>query len=154
MQNNTFQIFEKLHLLMHQFRSHQFRLIRDNGMKLTHMEFKALRFFSRNPYATLSDLVVHSGRDKAQLAKLINELRRKGLLDSRPDEVDRRSTQLFLSPGGIEIIKQYQEAEKSLDSLAIQGLSQDDCKHLLTILDKIQENLQSDISVENTKQKV
>ena len=82
---------------MHQFRSRQFQALRDGAHDITHMESKVMGFFARHPGATLSDLVAHSGRDKAQLAKLVKGLRERGLLDGRADADDRRNVRLRLS---------------------------------------------------------
>ena len=93
-------VIELVHEVMHQFRSRQFQALRDGAHDLTHMEAKVMGFFSRRPGATLSDLVAHSGRDKAQLAKLLKGLRERGLLAAEADADDRRSVQLRLSPAG------------------------------------------------------
>lgn len=134
-------LFEQLHLLMHVFRAQQFRLIREQALDMTHMEYKALGFFARHPHATLSDLVTHSGRDKAQLARLITDLRKKGLLDAQPDEHDRRSTRLNLSAKGAAIIHGLQEAEHALSAQAVQGLSEEEHQQLLRLLKKVGSNL-------------
>ena len=52
---------ELIHVVMHQFRSMQFQALCDNGHGLTHMESKALGFFSRCPGATVSDLSLTAG---------------------------------------------------------------------------------------------
>ena len=65
------EVFETIHTLMHLFRAQQFRALRDGPAAVTHMEAKTLGFFARHPGATLSELVAHSGRDKAQVARLI-----------------------------------------------------------------------------------
>jgi DNA-binding MarR family transcriptional regulator len=134
-------IFEELHHLMHVSRAQQFRMIREQALDVTHMEYKALGFFSRHPQATLSDLVSHSGRDKAQLARLITELRKKGLLNAEPDAHDKRSTRLSLSASGANIINGLQEAERALSAQAVQGLSGEEYQQLVSLLKKVGRNL-------------
>jgi DNA-binding MarR family transcriptional regulator len=97
--NQSEQVFDAIHSIMHLYRARQLRGLRDNPHELTHMEYKALGFFSRHPGATQGDLVAHSGRDKAQLARLLKGLRDKELLDAVADD-DRRITRLTLSAAG------------------------------------------------------
>jgi DNA-binding MarR family transcriptional regulator len=49
------------------------------------MEGKVLGYFCRHPGNTQSDLAQHSGRDKAQLTRLIARLKEAGLLEARAD---------------------------------------------------------------------
>ena len=76
-------VIELVHVVMHQFRSRQFQALRDGAHDVTHMEAKVLGFFAHRPGATLSDLVAHSGRDKAQLARLVKGLRERELARGR-----------------------------------------------------------------------
>ena len=73
-------VLELVHAVMHDYRSLQYRILRDGPHDITHMDAKVLGFFARRPGATQRDLVEHSGRDKAQLARLIKGLREQGLL--------------------------------------------------------------------------
>jgi DNA-binding MarR family transcriptional regulator len=135
------EVFEAIHAVMHLYRSHQYRAVRDGSHDLTHMENKVLGFFARHPDATQSDLVTHSGRDKAQLTRLIRGLRDKGLLDARVDETDRRSTRLQLTPEGQAIHKEAREHAARLSSAAVAGLSEEECRQLVSLLAKVRDNL-------------
>ena len=93
-------VIELVHTVMHQFRSRQYQVLRDGAHDVTHMESKVMGFFSHHPGATLSDLVAHSGRDKAQLARLVKGLRERELLVGEADAADRRNVHLRLSDAG------------------------------------------------------
>jgi DNA-binding MarR family transcriptional regulator len=139
--DDTHQVFETIHRLMHIFRARQYRLIQDSGVDLTHMQHKVLGYFARHPDATLSDLVADSGKDKAQLARLITEVRAKGLLDAKPDSTDKRVTRLNLTQAGKDIFESLKKAERELSDLAVQGLTQEERKVLLKLLGDIKNNL-------------
>src|SRR5215469_14992448 len=83
-------VLELIHTVMHQYRARQYRLLKEGPHDITHMDGKVLGFFNRHPGATQSDLAQHSGRDKAQLARLIKGLRERELLRAEADEHDRR----------------------------------------------------------------
>jgi len=133
-------VMDLVHTVMHQFRSRQFQVLRE-GHAVTHMESKVLGFFGRHPGATQSDLVQHSGRDKAQLARLIKGLKERSLLLAEPDEADRRNIRLRLSPDGDALLQALQGQARLLGTLAVQRLSADEQQQLAALLKRVKQNL-------------
>jgi DNA-binding MarR family transcriptional regulator len=136
-------LFDAIHTVMHLYRARQLRGLRDTPHELTHMEMKALSFFARHPGASQSELVAHSGRDKAQLARLLRGLRDKGLLDAQADEQDKRSTRLRLSPQGQAVFDSLQQMGEDAATMAVAGMSGDERAGLLTLLQRIKLNLET-----------
>lgn len=134
-------VFESIHAIMHLFRARQMRAPAAQEAELTHMEGKVLGFFARQPGATLSDLVAHSGRDKAQLTRLIKALRDKDLLVAETDAVDRRQTRLRPSPAGEALHASYRRVAAEAATLALQGVSEAERANLLAVLERVRTNL-------------
>ena len=134
-------MFEAIHAIMHLHRAQQLRASQEGGAPLTHMENKVLGYFGRHPGATQRDLAVHSGRDKAQLARLIGGLREKGLLDAVTAADDRRSTCLQLSDAGRAVHTELRAHGALLAQAALTGLDDSERAQLLTLLDRVQANL-------------
>jgi DNA-binding MarR family transcriptional regulator len=105
------------------------------------METKVLGFFGRHPGATQTDLAQHSGRDKAQLARLIKGLREQGLLDAQADTVDRRSVRLALTAQGRAVLDALEQASAHLAVQAVAGLSAEEQGQLLALLQRVRQNL-------------
>ena len=141
--NQSEQVFDAIHSIMHLYRSRQLRGLRDTPHELTHMEFKALGFFARHPGATQSELVAHSGRDKAQLARLIKGLRDKDLLDAQADAEDRRVTRLTLSAQGQAIFNSVHALGAQASSAAVAGMSADQLAQLQALLQQVRQNLEA-----------
>jgi DNA-binding MarR family transcriptional regulator len=137
-------VFECIHTVMHLFRGQQYKVLREGEHDLTHMENKALGFFAHRPGATQSDLVAHSGRDKAQLARLIKSLREKGLLEASTDGEDRRSVRLSLTPEGRAAQEAIHRQGRHVSEVAIRGLSKEQCASLIELLQLLKSNLQSE----------
>ncbi len=137
-------VLETVHTIMHLYRARQFRALRDGPHDVTHMESKVLGFFARRPGANQSDLMVHSGRDKAQLARLVRGLRDKGLLEARADEGDRRSTRLQLTEAGQALYASLHAAGAELSREALAGMSEGECRQLAQLLEKVRVNLDAD----------
>jgi DNA-binding MarR family transcriptional regulator len=134
-------VLELVHTLMHEYRSLQYRFLRDGPHDITHMDGKVLGFFGRHPGATQSDLALHSGRDKAQLARLIKGLRDRGLLSGEVDESDRRNVRLVLTAEGQAVQRALQQQAKRLSAQAVAGLSAQEHRQLLALLGRVQRNL-------------
>jgi DNA-binding MarR family transcriptional regulator len=138
-------ILELIHTIMHQYRSQQYQVLRDGSYDITHMEKKVLSFFERHPASTQSDLARHSGRDKAQLARLIKGLRDMGLLDSVADENDRRNVKLTLTADGHAVQSSLQQQGKKLTTKAMRGLNNDEQSLLMSLLTRVRDNLDAPI---------
>ena len=134
-------VLELVHTVMHSYRSQQYRFLRDGPHDITHMDGKVLGFFGRHPGATQKDLVQHSGRDKAQLARLIKGLRDRGLLASEVDEADRRNVRLSLTADGQSVQRALQQQARKLSARAVAGLSAAEQQQLRVLLQRVGSNL-------------
>lgn len=136
-------VFEALHTLMHQHRALQHRALRDSGQAVTPLESRVLGFFGRHPGATQSELAEHSGRDKAQLARLIKGLRDRGLLLAEADPQDGRQWRLHLSPEGQAIRRAVQQQARQIGQRALAGLNDKEQAQLLDLLLRLSDSLQA-----------
>jgi DNA-binding MarR family transcriptional regulator len=134
---------ERMHAIMHLYRSAQQRGLRAGPHDLGHMEIKVLGFFARRPGATQSDLAAHSGRDKAQLTRLIRGLRERGLIEAVADEVDRRSTRLSLSSEGKAMHAALHAHDDVLAEAALAGITDAERATLLALLGRVRANLEA-----------
>jgi DNA-binding MarR family transcriptional regulator len=138
------EVLERVHAIMHLFRSAQQRSLRAGPHDLAHMEIKVLGFFARRPGATQSDLAAHSGRDKAQLARLVRGLRERGLLEATTDESDKRSTRLTLSAAGQAMHAALHRHDGALAEAALAGLDEAERAVLMDLLGRVRANLEAD----------
>jgi len=134
-------VLELIHGVMHLMRSQQYQVLRDGPHDITHMESKVLGYFGRHSGATQSDLAQHSGRDKAQLARLIKGLRDRALLAAEADEADRRNVRLSLTADGQAVQRALQQQVKRLSARAVAGLSVAERQQLLALLQRVRGNL-------------
>jgi DNA-binding MarR family transcriptional regulator len=142
--NASDEVFDLIHIIMHLFRSQQYRGLPDGWHQMTHMEGKLLGFFARNPGATLSDLVTHSARDKGQLARLIKSLKEGGLLSVQKDQkADRRSVGLQLTRAGHAAHRTLHRQSKRLAMLAVKDLDSEKRRQLLVLLRQVRNNLEN-----------
>ena len=137
-------VLELVHTVMHQFRSLQYQALRDGPVDVTHMESKVMGFFARHAGATLSDLAQHSGRDKAQLARLVKGLRERELLLAEADVADRRNVHLRLSEEGQRVQLALRHEARTVSARAVGGLSAAEQAMLVDLLGRVKTNLDPD----------
>lgn len=137
------ELFEAIHGIMHLYRAQQYRSLRAAAHELTHMENKALGYVARHPGASQRDLVQRSGRDKAQVTRLVQGLREKGLVEARADEADRRSTLLYLSAEGQAVHAELHQAGLLLAAQALAGLDEGERRQLEALLGRVQAGLRA-----------
>lgn len=134
-------VLELVHGLMHRFRTLQYQSLRDGLHELTHMESKVLGYFGRHAGATQSELAQHSGRDKAQLARLIKGLLERGLLQAEPDPDDRRLQRLRLTDEGVALQRTLQREAARLNARAVAALSVHERQQLVALLQRVRDQL-------------
>ena len=132
-------LMEAVHELMHLARSQLRHHMPDDG--LGPMEGRALGFFVRHPGSTQTDLVLHAGRDKGQLARLIAVLKDKGLLVAMPDEQDRRVVRLYPTEAAQARHEAVVRQRRQVAAQAAQGLAVSERQELLRLLRHMQDNL-------------
>jgi DNA-binding MarR family transcriptional regulator len=137
-------VLELVHAVMHQFRSRQYRALEGTPLDVTHMQSKVLGYYARHAGATQRDLVEHSGRDKAQLARLIKSLRERGLLSAEVDAADRRNVRLRLTEAGREIQRGVRRQARKLEAQAVAGMGSEERERLIASLERVKRNLDRD----------
>lgn len=135
------EVMELVHRVMHQYRSEQYQVLRGGPSDITHMEGKVLAYVGRHRGATQSDLARDSGRDKAQLARLIKALRERGLLQAEPDPEDRRNLRLALTEAGEDVLRLLRQQTRRLASKAVNGFDAAERAQLVALLRRVSANL-------------
>jgi DNA-binding MarR family transcriptional regulator len=135
------EVLDLVHTVMHQVRSQQYRVLRGGGHDITHMESKVLIYVARHREATQRDMARYTGRDKAQLARLIKGLRERGLLSSQADPADRRNLRLSLTADGRSVLQKLEQQSTRLASKAVTALKAPEVRQLVTLLQRVQRNL-------------
>ncbi|WP_394470989.1 MarR family winged helix-turn-helix transcriptional regulator [Roseateles sp. DC23W] len=138
------EIFDLLHALMHLHRGRQPReTAAHDEAALTHMEARALGFIGRHAGATQTDLVLRSGRDKAQIARLIASLKARGLIEASADATDRRTQRLALTEAGQALHRRLRRHGEQVAQAAVRDFSQAELDQLLALLARLRANLEA-----------
>jgi DNA-binding MarR family transcriptional regulator len=130
-------VLEQLQALVFAMRSASHRAGRDAALPVNPSEVRALLHISHAPGCTASDLVRQSGRDKAQVARLIQQLESQGLARREPDAQDRRIQRLYTTDAGEQLHRQLHAQRDALARQMLAVLSPAEQTQLASLLAKL-----------------
>lgn len=135
------ELLDRLHLLMLRFHRRMHDAVRDEGDGLAIMEARSLAFFARHENSTQSELAQHTGRDKAQVARLVKTLLERGLLDSTRDPDDGRVLRLALTADGKTMQRKMHRHRTNFENALVQGFGEAEKLEALALLDRMVANV-------------
>lgn len=75
-------------------------------VKVSATQAAALIYLGKNQGALLVDLSRELLQNKSAITTLVDRMEKNGFLEKRPSEMDKRASQLFLTPKGYSLYKQ------------------------------------------------
>lgn len=130
-------LIDQLHAVMHAFRSEMKRAVLESGHSLNGMEVRALLWIARHPGSSARELALHSGRDKAQLARVIQQLEHAGLVSREAHASDRRLQCLNLTAPGAALMESLQRERQLVSARMLGKLSAVEQKQLAALLARL-----------------
>jgi DNA-binding MarR family transcriptional regulator len=106
-------------------------------------QFAVLVLIRENPGFTQSAISLTLGIQRANFVALLDELERRGWVERRSSQKDRRSFALHLTKQGDTLIKQAIIAHSELEMAMSNRLGRQDAKLLLRLLDKFADAAQN-----------
>ncbi|HEY1405802.1 MAG TPA: MarR family transcriptional regulator [Spirochaetota bacterium] len=88
----------------------------------------------------MKEIAEQINRDKSTVTHLVTMLIKSGYVRKEKTGTDARETYVTLTPKGWEIEESIHAISKRLISKAYRGFSEDDKKHLMTLLQKMRDN--------------
>lgn len=130
--------------LAFQFKVSTRQTIREHGLRLNGMHVRMLHLIRTQPACAANRLAAITGRDKAQITRVIKELEAMDLIIRSPHPSDKRSRILALSEQGQQLMSKTLEAEQAVERQLLQGMSPDDITTFLDLAHRMLDNLRQD----------
>ncbi|QBG47419.1 MarR family transcriptional regulator [Verrucomicrobia bacterium S94] len=140
---NRQEIQQLIFAVLFEYKSALSKALKDNRFDLAPMHFRALAYFARHPEATQQQLVEKSGRDKAQITRLIKELENKDFLRRKRDDTDRRSFRISLTAEGRTAYKELKKLEDKITDRLMAGFNSEEIEGLKNHLQNMLQNLRT-----------
>ncbi len=113
------------------------------GVSLSPLYYRVLTLVDSGVASSPQQLAAISGRDKAQISRLVNELVSAGLVTKQAHPLDKRSVCLALTPDASHLLKAAKAQTAALDAILLQGLDADEQQQLQALLQRLLQNLQT-----------
>lgn len=110
-------------------------------LRLTTQQFWALYNLGRAPALTPGELGAYMHLDAPAASRLIADLAKRKLLETRPDRNDRRRTHLHLTEKGAELAREVEAFATEYIAAQTRGMSPEEIAALRAGLKKLTENL-------------
>lgn len=110
--------------------------------KITQIEIDVLAFLANNPeYKYAQDIVNIRGISKAHVSCALEKLVKKGLIERRVDENNRRCNCLYVTQKANDLVNEIRAVQHRYDEIAFQGISDEDMGLYRKVSTQIYENL-------------
>ena len=131
-------------------------------MLRTYADHKAAQFgITRAQWVVLARLDRSEGLKQSELAemldlqpisltRLLDKLCECGLIERRPDPVDRRAKRLFLTPAARPLLENLSDLGEELMATALSGVARDSVEQMVAQLGIVKENLRQAIQQRGT----
>jgi DNA-binding MarR family transcriptional regulator len=109
---------------------------------LAPFQAKVLMVIDRRPDTTPRQLADHSGRDKAQVARVLKDLESRGLITRHPDPTDGRVSRLALTETGARAVEALCHRRQAIAEQMLSEVSEDEQAALIKTLEKMRAALE------------
>jgi DNA-binding MarR family transcriptional regulator len=130
-------VVDQLDALLFAFRGEMHRVMREAELPVSPMELRVLLHVARQPGCTAGDLARHSGRDKGQLTRLIQNLEQEGLIRREAHAEDRRAQCLFTTEAGEAVHARMRSERRALARSLLSRLDAAEQAQLAQLLGKL-----------------
>jgi MarR family transcriptional regulator for hemolysin len=133
------QFSESMFLINHAWRTELDRRLRPLGF--SHSRWLLLLHLSRHDGCTHRELAQFMGIEAATLVRSVDHMEQEGLLKRCGSETDRRVKHLHLSDAGKKVVENIRSYAADLRKELLAGVSQDEIKTALMVLNNIRSKL-------------
>ena len=115
--------------------------INANELGLNALHVRCLHIIAETQHCTANDIVTKTGRDKAQIARLVKELIKLELVSKCADENDKRCLILSFTDQGSALFSRLEVAEQEVDAKLCHGLTDQQVRDFIAIATTMIENI-------------
>jgi MarR family transcriptional regulator for hemolysin len=115
------------------------RIVRNLGTSRS--QWWVLAFLSRDDGSPQTNLADELDVGKVALGGLIDRLEEAGMVERRPDRIDRRVKRVFLTREGRKLVSQNKQLDKRVNETTLQGVSESDFEITMRTLETMKSNL-------------
>jgi MarR family transcriptional regulator, organic hydroperoxide resistance regulator len=145
MTRNIFSIDESLGFWIYRMHTQSVAVLKkafqDAGHDITPEQWGLMVRLKENQGINQSKLGEKAYKDRHNATRIIRQLERRGLIERRPDEIDKRANNLFITETGQDVLDTLVQIVMNHYTGAFKGLPAEDLRTMRRILEHIINNL-------------
>lgn len=115
--------------------------LRSSGLTLMQMAFLMTLQDAPEGQRTMKELEGHFGVAQSTVAGIVSRLEHKNLVESTRDSSDKRIKRVHITQKGETCCEESKGHRKDVESVLLEGFSQEEKKQFAALLEKAEENL-------------
>ena len=112
------------------------------GVKITSDQWVVLKRISEEEGINQKEVANSTFKDPASITRIIDGLEKKGWVERKTGNTDRRSFELFLTKEGKKLVKKVLPLAVDMRAQGLKGITQNELQALKVILNKITKNFE------------
>jgi len=120
---------------------HLGRLMKEAKLPITPDQFRVLTHLWTQDGRSQQELATLSGRDRANVTRVIDILEREGIVERKDDPDDRRVFNIYLTKKGKQIEEATAQCAQQAIKDALKSFTKEETETLMNLLIRIQDNL-------------
>lgn len=124
------------------------RLLSSKGFDINYTQFRVLRALSQSPHLSAKELARTVEHDGGAMTRLLDRLQEKGYVARRPNALDRRGIEIYMTDAGRSVWDAMQACVRQINAEVLDALDDDEQSQLFALLHRIRERV--DLPVGNT----
>ncbi len=112
------------------------KYLRAEGQPLTQEQWSVLKIVRESQAISQTELAHRSLRDKTNITRILDGLEKKGFVERRKDEHDRRMYRIHCTPEGEDVLSSVYPVWAKVEKIYEKGLSKDEVDQLRSLLGK------------------
>ena len=121
------------------------------GTGLTRAQWQVLSSLYHSEGMTQGALAERLEVEPITIGRIIDRLEAAGMLERRPHPTDRRAWQLYLLPAAHPVLETLKGIAAETRAELLAGLSEDDVQTVITLLNRMKDNLQTVMAEEESE---
>jgi DNA-binding MarR family transcriptional regulator len=121
------------------------KLLREEKCGITNEQWLVLKVVDTNPAMSQTEISEKCQKDKTNITRIIDLLEKKGCIERRKDDRDRRMYRIHATDEGQKVLETVNPITQKTEKICTQSLNKKEVKEIINALDAICKNIKKEI---------
>lgn len=113
------------------------KLLREEDCGITTEQWLVLKVIDTNPGMSQTEVAENSQKEKTNITRIIDLLEKRGCIERRKDERDRRFYRIHATDEGKKVLKTVNPITERSEAICTRSLNKKEIKKMIALLDNV-----------------